>query len=338
MHILITGGSGFIGSHLADACIARGDRVTVLDNLSTGRLANIAHLLGHERFQFVNGSILDRGIVDKLVERAQHVYHLAAAVGVELVVREPLQSLLTNIRGSEVVLDMVHRYHRKVLVVSTSEIYGKNTNAPLREDEDRILGSPLKSRWGYSTAKAIDELLAYVYWKEKGVATVLVRLFNTVGPRQTGEYGMVVPRFVRQALRGEDVTIFGTGEQRRCFLHVSDAVRAIMQLMEIREAEGDVFNVGNGEEVTIRELADRIIALTQSRSRIVQIPYDRAYEEGFEDMQRRFPSTEKLNRLSGWTPTKRLDDILASIIAFERGLAIAEQQVQAVQERATVRA
>lgn len=314
MHILITGGSGFIGSHLSDALLARGDRVTTLDDLSTGRLQNISHLLGHERFQFVNGSILDRELMDKLVERVDQVYHLAAAVGVELVVKEPLKSLITNIRGSEIVLEMVHRYHKKVLVTSTSEIYGKNTHAPLVEDEDRILGSPLKSRWGYSTAKGIDELLAYIYWKEKGVATVIVRLFNTVGPRQTGTYGMVVPRFVQQALRGEDITVFGTGEQRRCFLHVSDAVIAMLLVMEQVGCEGQVFNIGNNEEVTIHELAERIIAMTGSGSRIVRIPYEEAYEEGFEDMQRRFPSTEKINKFTGWQPTKKLDDIIRSVI------------------------
>jgi len=313
-HALITGGAGFIGSHLADALITTGDRVTALDNLSTGRLENIKHLLGHERFQFVNGSILDVSLVDKLVERADSVYHLAAAVGVELVVRKPLESLITNIKGSEIVLDMVHRYHRKVLITSTSEIYGKNTSVPLREDDDRILGSPLKSRWGYSSAKAVDELLAYIYWKEKGVPAVIVRLFNTVGPRQTGAYGMVIPRFVKQALAGEDITVFGSGHQQRCFLGVKDAVSAMTLLMDKSAAEGKVFNVGSAEEITIEDLAKKIVEMTGSASRLVSIPYHEAYEEGFEDMQRRFPATDRLRELTGWKPTMQLHDILQSVI------------------------
>lgn len=314
MHVLITGGAGFIGSHLCDALIARGDRVTVLDNLSTGRLENINHLLQNPNFQFINGTILNEELIDKLVERVDEVYHLAAAVGVELVVKKPLESLITNIKGSEIVFEMAHRYHKKILITSTSEIYGKNVNIPLREDDDRILGSPLKSRWGYSTAKAIDELLGYVYFKEKGVPVVIVRLFNTVGPRQTGVYGMVVPRFVSQALKGEDITVFGTGKQLRCFMHVLDAVRAMMMLMAKEEALGRVFNIGNGEEIAIENLAKKVIDMTKSSAKIVYIPYEKAYEEGFEDMQRRFPSTERLHALTGWEPTMHLEDILRSVI------------------------
>ncbi|MBI2552368.1 GDP-mannose 4,6-dehydratase [Candidatus Uhrbacteria bacterium] len=317
-HVLITGGAGFIGSHLADALIARGDRVTVLDNLSTGRLRNIEPLVNQERFQFVNGTILNEQLVDKLVERADQVYHLAAAVGVELVVAKPLESLITNIKGSEIVLEMVHRYHKKVLVASTSEIYGKNTNGPLREDDDRILGSPLKSRWGYSTAKAIDELLAYIYFKEKAVPTVIIRLFNTVGPRQVGVYGMVVPRFVEQALQGKDLTVFGTGKQLRSFLHVKDAVAAMVKLMDHPAAVGKVFNIGNEDEITIEELARKVIAMTKSQSKIIYVPYEKAYEEGFEDMQRRFPSTERLRALTGWQTTATLDNILESVIQEQR--------------------
>lgn len=312
--VLITGGAGFIGSHLADRLLQEGDHVTILDDLSTGRLENIAPQMTNKNFQFVRGSILQEGLVEKLVERTDHIYHLAAAVGVELVVKKPLESLLTNIRGSEIVLDMVHRYHKQILVTSTSEIYGKNVNGPLKEDDDRILGSPLKSRWGYSTAKAIDELLAYTYWREKKTPTVIVRLFNTVGPRQVGTYGMVVPRFVQQALRGDFLTVYGTGEQRRCFLHIPDAVTALVQLMNEDRAIGGVYNVGSSEEVTMTELAKKVIAMTGSSSKIVYIPYDTAYEDGFEDMHRRFPSTEKLHALTGWKPTSTLDDILSSVI------------------------
>ncbi len=318
MRVLVTGGSGFIGSHLVDTLIARGDHVTVLDNLSTGRLKNIAHLIKEPHFQFVNGSILDESLVDKLVERVDQVYHLAAAVGVELVVSKPLESLVTNIRGSEIVLNMVHRYHKKILITSTSEIYGKNTNGPLKEDDDRILGSPLKSRWGYSAAKGVDELLAYIYWKEKDVPTVIVRLFNTVGPRQTGVYGMVIPRFVKQALQGENITIFGDGKQQRCFVHVSDVVRALTTLMENEKAVGNVFNIGGNSELSIEDLAKKIILLTESPSKIIYIPYNKAYEEGFEDMQRRFPSTERLYQLIGWEPTLDLDDILKSVVVYTK--------------------
>jgi len=314
MQALITGGSGFIGSHLADALLAANYQVTVLDNLSTGNIANIEPLLAQPNFQFVNGSILNEYLVDKLVERADEVYHLAAAVGVELVVKKPLESFITNVKGSEIVLDMVHRYHKKVLITSTSEIYGKNTHGPLQEDDDRILGSPLKSRWGYSTAKAIDELLAYVYWKERGVPAIIVRLFNTVGPRQTGVYGMVIPRFVRQALENKPVTIFGTGKQQRCFVHVSDVIRALLILMKNENAVGTVFNIGGVDEITIEDLAKKIITLTGSQSQIQYIPYEQAYEEGFEDMQRRYPSTERLHKLTGWRPTQNLEAILRSVI------------------------
>ena len=318
MHILITGGAGFIGSNLTDTLLSEGNRVTVLDNLSTGRYENIKQHEGNEKFQFVNGSVLNESLVDKLVERADQVYHLAAAVGVELVVKKPLESLITNIRGSEIVLEMVHRYHKKVLVTSTSEIYGKNINGPLKEEDDRILGSPLKSRWGYSTAKAIDELLAYTYFREKGVPTVIVRLFNTVGPRQVGNYGMVVPRFVKQALAGSNITVFGDGEQKRCFLHVSDAIRGLTQVMNHEGAVGNVYNIGNGEEVSMNALAAKIVELTKSTSNIIHIPYDKAYEEGFEDMQRRFPSTERINALTGWKPSIDLEGILSSVIEYSK--------------------
>lgn len=326
MKVLVTGGAGFIGSHLTEELLKRGHEVTILDNISTGRLENVAYLQTHPNFHIVIGDILNEFLVDKLVERAEWVFHLAAAVGVELVVKDPLRSLMTNIKGSEIVLENVYRYHRKVLITSTSEIYGKNTNGPLKEEDDRILGSPLKTRWSYSTSKAVDEILAYVYWKEKKVPTIIVRLFNTVGPRQTGYYGMVIPRFVEQALQGEDVTVYGTGNQSRCFLYVKDAVDAMIHLMEQPEAVGEVFNLGSQEEITIRELAEKVIRLTASSSRITYVPYDEAYEEGFEDMQRRVPDTTKANQLIGFKPTIRLEEILQMVIAEFRGKLLSGAQ------------
>lgn len=313
MKALITGGAGFIGSHLAEWLLKRGDHVTILDNLSTGRYENVAHLDGHPGFHAVIGTILNEVLVDKLVERCDVVFHLAAAVGVELIIQKPLESLMTNIRGSEIVLEMVHRYRKKVLITSTSEIYGKSTTGSLKEGDDRILGSPLKSRWSYSTSKAVDEILAYVYWKEKGVPTVIVRLFNTVGPRQSGAYGMVVPRFVSHALKGEPLTVHGTGKQSRCFLHVKDAVDAMIKLVEHPKAVGDVFNVGSQEEITIEELARLVNAITKSSSRIVYLPYEEAYEEGFEDMPRRVPDISKARNLIGFQPTITLDEIIQSV-------------------------
>ena len=325
-HYLVTGGAGFIGSHLTDQLLSRGAQVTVLDDFSTGRLENLAQLDGKPDFHLVTGSILDERLMDKLVERVDAVFHLAAAVGVELIVKNPLQSLVTNIRGSEIVFEMAYRYRKKVLITSTSEIYGKNTNGPLKEEEDRILGSPLKSRWSYSTSKAVDEILAYTYWKEKGIPTVIIRLFNTVGPRQTGAYGMVIPRFVQQALRGESLTVYGNGKQSRCFLHVKDAVKAITALMEHREVAGEAFNIGSQEEVTIEELARRVIELTKSGSKIVYLPYDEAYEEGFEDMARRLPDTTKAKRTVGFTATMTLKDILLSVIEYYRKIPIMTSQ------------
>ncbi|PIQ83419.1 MAG: nucleoside-diphosphate sugar epimerase [Candidatus Omnitrophica bacterium CG11_big_fil_rev_8_21_14_0_20_63_9] len=314
MKALVTGGAGFIGSHLAEVLLERGDEVTIIDNLSTGRYENIAHLDGHSNFQVVIGTILNETLVDKLVERADVVFHLAAAVGVELIIKRPLESMMTNIRGSEVVLEMAHRYRRKVLIASTSEVYGKNMNGPLREDTDRVLGSPLKTRWSYSTSKAVDEILAYVYWKEKGVPTVIVRLFNTVGPRQSGAYGMVIPRFISQALAGKPLEVHGDGQQSRCFLHVKDVVGALTKLVVHAGAVGQVFNVGSQEEVTIEELARRIIRLTNSRSTVRLIPYEQAYEEGYEDMPRRVPDISKIRGLIGFEPTMTLDQIIQSVI------------------------
>ena len=314
MRVLITGGAGFIGSHLADRLLDRGDEIIILDDLSTGRLENIAHLTGRADTELVLGSILNVDLVDHVVSRVDAVYHLAAAVGVELIVEKPLESLLTNIRGTETVFEKAHKYGKRILVTSTSEIYGKNTSDRLTEDEDRILGSPLKSRWSYSEAKAIDEILAYTYWREKGLESVIVRLFNTVGPRQTGSYGMVVPRFVHQALRNEPLTIYGDGNQTRCFCAVTEVVDGIIALSEHPEAFGKVFNLGSTEEVSIRHLADLVVTITGSSSPVEFVSYDIAYEEGFEDMQRRVPAISRANELVGFAPSLGLDDIIRSVI------------------------
>jgi len=316
MKVLITGGAGFIGSHLAGELLNSGNKVCVLDNLSTGRLENISHLRKGPNFELVIGTVLDGFLVDKLVERCDVIFHLAAAVGVELIVKKPLESLTTNIKGSEMVLEMAYRYNKKILITSTSEIYGKNINGPLSETDDRILGSPLKTRWGYSTAKAVDEMLAYVYWKEKGLPSIIVRLFNTVGPRQTGAYGMVVPRFIEQALNNKLITVYGTGKQSRCFLHVKDAVSALIKLIEEPGAVGQVYNIGSQEEITIEQLAKEIIKITKSRSKIKYIPYEKAYEEGFEDMQRRVPDIKKINKLIGFKPTYNLSGIIRDIVDY----------------------
>ncbi|MFC1674323.1 GDP-mannose 4,6-dehydratase [Candidatus Omnitrophota bacterium] len=314
MKALITGGAGFIGSHLADQLINSGTQVTVLDDLSTGRLENIKHLEGKPDFELVVDTILDESLMDKLVEKCDVIFHLAAAVGVELIVKKPLESLTTNIKGSEIALEMAHRYHKKILITSTSEIYGKNVNGPLKEDDDRILGSPLKTRWGYSTAKAVDEMLAYVYWKQKGVPSIIVRLFNTVGPRQTGAYGMVLPRFIEQALGNKPITVFGSGKQSRCFVHVQDVVRAMVKLIGEPMAVGRVFNIGSQEEITIEELAKKIIKITKSGSRIDYLPYEKAYEAGFEDMQRRVPDISRVKKLIGFKPTHSLVEIINDVI------------------------
>jgi len=316
MKFLITGGAGFIGSHLAEELINNGHRVIILDNLSTGGLDNVAHLEDNTNFELVVDTILNENLVDKLVEKCDIIFHLAAAVGVELIVKKPLESLTTNIKGSEIVLEMAHRYHKKVLITSTSEIYGKNVNGPLKENDDRILGSPLKTRWSYSTAKAVDEMLAYVYYKEKGVPSVIVRLFNTVGPRQTGAYGMVMPRFISQALKNEPITVHGTGKQTRCFLHVKDAVGALIKIINEQKAIGEVFNIGSQEEISIEQLAKQIIKLTNSNSKIEYIPYEEAYEEGFEDMQRRVPDISKINKLIGFKPTFTLSEIIEDIVKY----------------------
>jgi UDP-glucose 4-epimerase len=318
VNVLITGGAGFIGSHLTDALLERGHRVIALDNLSTGRHGNIEHLLGRTDFEFVLGSILNADLVDDLMSRSDAVFHLAAAVGVELIVQKPLESLATNIRGSETVFEKAHKYGTKVLVTSTSEIYGKNTSDRLGEDDDRILGSPLKSRWSYSEAKAIDEILAYTYWKEKGLETVIVRLFNTVGPRQTGSYGMVIPRFVNQAVRNEAITVFGDGSQTRCFCYVGDVVGALIDLMNHSEAYGKVFNIGGTQEISMSDLAHKITDIAGSSSKIRYVSYEDAYEEGFEDMQRRVPDITRVKNLIGFEPTVTLDEIISLVVEEQR--------------------
>ncbi len=308
---LVTGGSGFIGSHLTERLLGAGHSVVALDNLSTGQTSNLDPVRENPNFRFVQGSVLDELVVDELVHDCDVVVHLAAAVGVKLIVEQPLRSLTTNIRGSEIVIEAAHRYRRQILVASTSEIYGKNSNGPLSETADRILGSPAVARWAYSAAKGIDEVLALAYHKERDLPAVVVRLFNTVGPRQSPAYGMVIPRFVRQAVAGEPITVFGDGTQTRCFCHVADVVTALTMLLDEPAAIGDVFNVGwGGEEISMLDLARRIIELAESKSEIELIPYDKAYERGFEDMLRRVPNTDKIAALTGWAPTLRLDDIL----------------------------
>lgn len=321
MRYLITGGAGFIGSHLADSLLARDDRVIILDNFSTGDAENIAHLAGDSRVAIHGGSILDEYLVRDLVADSDVVVHLAAAVGVRLIVEQPLESMITNIRGTETVLTACADNGRKVLIASTSEIYGKNSAGPLHEEADRILGSPFKSRWSYSTSKAVDEILAHNYWREKGIHSIVVRLFNCVGPRQTGSYGMVVPRFARQALAGEDITVFGTGDQRRCFCHVKDTVRALILLLDDANTAGEVYNVGNQEEISMNRLADLMVEMTGSTSAITHVPYDVAYEVGFEDMERRVPDITKIRDAVGWEPTFTLEQTISDVLAFERGRA-----------------
>lgn len=318
MNALVTGGAGFIGSHLCEHLLAGGHSVGVLDDLSTGRFDNISDLLDHPGMRFELGSVLDPDAVDRAMRDADSVFHLAAAVGVELIVERPLEGLATNVRGSEIVLEAAHRYGARVLVTSTSEIYGKNSSDSLSEDDDRILGSPLKSRWSYSEAKAIEEILAYTYWRSRSLPTVIVRLFNTVGPRQSDRYGMVLPRFVRQALLGNPLSVHGDGRQTRCFCFVGDVVPALVRLIEHPEAYGRVFNVGSTEEISIDELAHRVLAATGSSSKIRYVPYEEAYEEGFEDMPRRVPNITRVRDLIGFEPTVDLDQIIHTLIAHER--------------------
>lgn len=308
--ILVTGGAGFIGSHLADALLNRGHKVIVLDNLSTGREENVTPLSRNPDFELVVGNILDENLVKSLVKRVDLVFHLAAAVGVKLIIESPLETLTTNIRGSEIVFEACCEYHKKVLFTSSSEVYGKNTDVPLKEDDDVILGSPLKSRWSYSTAKAIGEILAYNYYREKRMPAVIVRLFNVIGPRQSAAYGMVVPRFIEQALKDKPLTIYGDGQQTRCFLYVNDAVKALIDLIENPGAVGGVFNLGSDEEVTIKELAELILRLTASSSKIVYLPYEQVYDGKYEDMKRRVPDLTRIKKMINFEPAYSLEKSL----------------------------
>jgi UDP-glucose 4-epimerase len=318
MRVLITGGAGFIGSHVAEAYLARGDQVLVLDDLSTGSIDNIRHLKANPRFHYTIESVHHAPTVAELVDQCDVVIHLAAAVGVRLIVDSPVRTIETNVHGTEVVLAKANKKKKKVLIASTSEVYGLSDQVPFREDGNLVLGPTVKGRWSYACSKAIDEFLALAYWRERKLPTVIVRLFNTVGPRQTGQYGMVVPTFVKQALTGRPITIHGDGRQSRCFADVTDIVRAIVALMDHPGAVGEVFNIGSDEEVTIRALAERVKALAESQSEIVTIPYEKAYGEGFEDMPRRVPDLSKIGGLIGYRPTKSLDQILQSVIAFFR--------------------
>jgi len=314
MHYLITGGAGFVGSHLSEHLLDAGHRVTIIDDLSTGSIRNIAHLRKHERFSYRIGDMLNPPLLAELIDDADAVYHLAAAVGVKLIVESPVRTMETNIRCTELLLDLAAKKGRKVLITSTSEVYGKSTELPFREDGDLVMGATTRGRWSYACSKAIDEFLAIAYWREKKLPTVVVRLFNTVGPRQTGQYGMVVPRFVKQAIAGEDITVYGDGSQRRCFGHVKDVVRALDGLMSTDSAVGEVFNIGTQEEVSILQLAERIKEKVDSSSRIVHVPFEIAYDDDFEDMPRRIPSVEKIRGAIGWEPERDLDTILADVV------------------------
>lgn len=318
MKVLITGGAGFIGSHLAERHLTMGDDVCIVDDLSTGAIANVQHLKIHPQFSYYIDSVTNRHLMAELVDLCDIIYHLAAAVGVRLIVDSPVRTIETNIRGTEIILELAETKRKRVLITSTSEVYGKLSRVPFREDDDLVMGPTNKSRWSYACSKAIDEFLAIAYWKEKKVPTVIARLFNTVGPRQTGRYGMVVPNFVVQALTGRDITLFGDGAQSRCFTNVNDTVDALVGIASHPDANGEVYNVGSDHEVTIIELATRVKHMTNSDSRIVFVPYGKAYEEGFEDVRRRVPDIAKLSRLIGYRPRLSLEQTLESIIADQR--------------------
>jgi UDP-glucose 4-epimerase len=319
MRALITGGAGFIGSHLAEALLAAGHRVLILDDLSTGSFENIAHLKGCEGFEYFIDSVDNEPLLAELIDRSDVVFHLAAAVGVKLIIEQPVHTIETNVHGTEVVLKHANKKKKLVVIASTSEVYGKSEDVPFREDSDLVLGPTPKHRWAYACSKAIDEFLALAYWKERKLPVIIVRFFNTVGPRQTGRYGMVIPNFVRQALAGEPITVFGDGTQSRSFTHVSDVVDALLKLVAEPRAIGQVINLGNTDEVTIRALAERVRTLARSSSPIKSVPYDEAYESGFEDMPRRVPDLTKARNMIGYQPKHGLDDILMQIIEhFQR--------------------
>jgi len=314
LRYLITGGAGFIGSHLTEKLISRNDSVVILDDMSTGSASNTLTFQGKVDLEV--GSILERKIVDNLVEKSDFVIHLAAALGVLNIVNKPLDSLKTNLQGTEIILESANHYSKPILIASTSEIYGKNDKVPLNEQDDRIIGHPLKSRWSYSEAKAVDESLAYFYYLEKQLPVRIVRFFNTVGPRQVGDYGMVVPRFVSAALRNEPINVYGSGDQIRCFCHVGDAIRALLLVIDSDKAIGEVFNIGNSQQISIIDLAKKVIEITGSKSEIKKIPYSEAYPEGFEDMQRRVPDVSKIKNVLGWSPEIGLDQIIRDIADF----------------------
>ena len=318
MRVLITGGAGFVGSHLAEALLERGDEVFVLDNLSTGSIQNIAHLKDHPKFHYTIDSVTNEPLLAELIDRADVIAHLAAAVGVKLIVESPVHTIETNVHGTEVVLKHANKKKKLVLIASTSEVYGKSANVPFSEDDDLVLGPSSKHRWAYACSKLIDEFLALAYWKERKLPVIIVRLFNTVGPRQTGQYGMVIPNFVRQALAGQPITVFGDGTQSRSFTYVGDVVRAMVALITEPRAVGQVFNIGNGREISIGDLAEKVRALSGSTSEIVRIPYEQAYEAGFEDMPRRVPDIAKVGALIGYKPTVELDEILTRVIEYFR--------------------
>ena len=318
MRVLITGGAGFVGSHLSEALLERGDEVFILDNLSTGSFDNIVHLKTHPKFHYTLDSVTNEPVVAELVDRCDIVVHLAAAVGVKLIVEQPVHTIETNVHGTEVILKIASKKKKLVLIASTSEVYGKSVDVPFREDADLVLGATSKHRWAYACSKMIDEFLALAYWKERKLPVIVVRLFNTVGPRQTGQYGMVIPSLVRQALAGEPITVFGDGTQSRSFTYVGDVVRAMVALINEPQAVGQVFNIGNGHEITIGDLAVKIKDMTGSKSEIVTIPYDQAYEAGFEDMPRRVPDISRIRSLVGYEPTVQLDEILTRVIEHFR--------------------
>jgi UDP-glucose 4-epimerase len=318
MKVLITGGAGFIGSHLSERYLERGDEVYVLDDLSTGSIENIQHIKEHPKYHYYISSVINYQRTAEMIDLCDVVYHLAAAVGVRLIVESPVKTIETNIRGTEIVLELAAKKRKRVLIASTSEVYGKREHIPFREDDDLVMGATNKGRWSYACSKAIDEFMAIAYWKEKRVPTVVARLFNTVGPRQTGRYGMVIPNFVTQALQDKEITVYGDGSQSRCFTHVSDVVGALMKIVEHPDAVGEVYNIGSTHEVTILQLAEKIKALTGSKSNITFVPYEKAYEEGFEDMMRRVPDISKINKLVGYEPKITLDETLKSVIDYQQ--------------------